>query len=352
MERRPDPSAGSEPAPVGSPRGAGPGCGAGASAATAPPTSIRRVPIGIAAVDGMLGGGIPPGIIVDVFGSHGTGKTQIMMQAAARFAACGKRVLFVDTAGTFRPERVLQMADTSARPEAILSKISVVRIQNVAEQTGVVARLLQPPAQYGPAAGFDLVAVDSLTDLFSYEYSRYGDLRERNRLFFGYMRSLARLAVHRGVTVMTSNVVRTSGDIEVENMAAEVDMFAHVRIHLARGEVDSVVAVAAARAAGKILYGTASCVILDSLRRNGGGGRDGRPDNPDNPDNPDESNLGDNYNDKSDGRAHAGNYGPAHDHKGSGGDAYGVKFSYRIKSDGITTFDRDSDPSRSGINLP
>ena len=351
MERRPDPSAGSEPAPAGSPRGTGPGCDTAASAATAPPTSIRRVPIGIAAVDCMLGGGVPPGIIVDVFGSHGTGKTQIMMQAAARFAACGKRVLFVDTAGTFRPERVLQMAGASAPPEAILSKISVVRVQSVAEQTGVVARLLQPPP-HGPITGFDLVAVDSLTDLFSYEYSRYGDLRERNRLFFGYMRSLARLAVHRGVTVMTSNVVRTSGDVEVENMAAEVDMFAHVRIHLARGEVDSVVAAAAAaaaaaaRAAGKILYGTASCVILDSLRRNGGGGRDGRPDNPD------DSNHGDNYNDKSDGRAHAGNYGPAHDHKGSGGDAYGVKFSYRIKSDGITTFDRDSDPSRSGINLP
>ncbi len=330
MERRPDPSAGSEPAPAGSPRVAGPGCDAAAS-----PTSIRRVPIGIAAVDCMLGGGVPPGIIVDVFGSHGTGKTQIMMQAAARFAACGKRVLFVDTAGTFRPERVLDMAGTSARPEAILSKISVVRVQSVAEQTGVVARLLlqQPQTQHGPAAGFGLVAVDSLTDLFSYEYSRYGDLRERNRLFFGYMRSLARLAVHRGVTVMTSNVVRTSGDVEVENMAAEVDMFAHVRIRLARGEVDS---AAAARAADKVLYGNASCVMLDSLRRN----------------NPDNNNHGDNYNDKSDGRAHAGNYGPAHDHKGSGRDIYGAKFSYRIKSGGITTFDRDSDPSRSGINLP
>lgn len=275
MERRPDPSAGSEPAQAGPPRGAGPGCGAGASAAGAlPTTSIRRVPIGIAAVDGMLGGGVPPGIIVDVFGSHGTGKTQIMMQAAARFAACGKSVLFVDTAGTFRPERVLDMAGASARPEAVLGRISVVRVQSVAEQTGVVARLLQqqpPPPKHGPAAGFDLVAVDSLTDLFSYEYSRYGDLRERNRLFFGYMRSLARLAVHRGVTVMTSNVVRTSGDAEVENMAAEVDMFAHVRIRLEREEEG-----AARRRRGRRLRGFASCVLRDAdcCAGNGDGGRD------------------------------------------------------------------------------
>lgn len=340
MERRPDPSAGSEPAPAGSPRGAGTGCGA-APAAT--PDDARRIPIGIAAVDCMLGGGVPPGIIVDVFGSHGTGKTQIMMQAAARFAACGKRVLFVDTAGTFRPARVLQMAGAPASRESVFGMISVARVQSVAEQVGVVARLLQrqqSPPQYGPAAGFDLVAVDSLTDLFSYEYSRYGDLRERNRLFFGYMRSLARLAVHRGVTIMTSNVVRTSGDVEVENMAAEVDMFAHVRIHLAREELDSAAAAAAASVAGKVLYGHASCVMLDASCRNGGGGS---PNNRD----------GGNHNGKNDGRAHADSYGPARDHKGSSDDeAYGVKFSYRIESGGITTFDRGSGSSRSGIDLP
>ena len=305
MERRPDPSAGSEPAPAGSPRGAGPGRDAGASAAAAPLTSMRRVPIGIAAVDGMLGGGVPPGVIVDVFGSHGTGKTQIMMQAAARFAACGKRILFVDTAGTFRPERVLQMAGAPADRVAILGKISVVRVQSVAEQTGVVCKAaVAAAAAAAGARGVDLVAVDSLTDLFSYEYSRYGDLRERNRLFFGYMRSLARLAVHRGVTVMTSNVVRMSGAVEVENMAAEVDMFAHVRIRLAREEVDSA-DVAATRTDGKVLYGHASCVMLDTLCRNGGNG-----------------------------------------------EAYGVKFSYRIESGGITTSGYDSDSSHSDINLP
>ncbi|MDE0090876.1 MAG: hypothetical protein OXP12_05930 [Thaumarchaeota archaeon] len=324
MERRPD-----------SP--AGPGSGASAAAASG---DARRVPVGIDAVDGMLGGGIPPGIIVDVFGGHGTGKTQIMMQAAARFAARGKRVLFVDTAGTFRPERVLQMAGAPASREAVFGMISVARVQSVAEQEGVAARLLQQP-QHGPAAGFDLVVVDSLTDLFSYEYSRYGSLRERNRLFFGYMRSLARLAVHRGVTIMTSNVVRASGDAEVENMAAEVDMFAHVRIRLARGESGSA-AAAATGAAGKVLYGHASCVMLDSPRRNGDGGRDGRRNNRD-----------DNYNGSNDGGARADNCGPAHYHKGSGGgEDYGVTFSYRIESGGIATFNCDSDPSRSGINLP
>ncbi len=345
MERRPDSLAGSAPAPAESPRRTGPDYGPDASAAAAL-GNARRVPIGIAAVDDMLGGGIPPGIIVDVFGGHGTGKTQIVMQAAAKFAACGKRVLFVDTAGTFRPERVLQMAGASASCEAILGMISVARVQNVAEQESVVARLLQQQPRHEPAE-FEFVAVDSLTDLFSYEYSRYGDLRERNRLFFGYMRSLARLAVHRGVTVMTSNVVRMSGDAEVENMAAEVDMFAHVRIRLAREELDSA-AAATAGAASKVLHGHASCVMLDSSCRNGDGGRDGRHNNRGH------NNHVDNYNDSSDRLAHADNYGPAHDHGGNSGDKeedYGVKFSYRIESGGITTFGYDPGSSRD-INLP
>ena len=221
-----------------------------------------RVPIGVAAIDGLLGGGVPAGIFVDVFGGHGTGKTQMLLQAAARFAGAARRVLYVDTAGTFRPERILQMAPPGCGGgSAILDMISVARVQSVAEQLGVLQRLDSGGRNgRGGGGGFGLVAVDSLTDLFSYEYSRYGDLRERNKSLFRYVRGLARLAVRSRITVMASNVVRVYGDGEVENMADEVGLFAHVRVRLFRDEEDG---------AGGRLRGHAYCAAPAAPGRRG-----------------------------------------------------------------------------------
>ena len=220
----------------------------------------RRVPIGIHAVDDLLKGGVPPGIIVDIFGRHGTGKTQMLLQAAARFSVCDakKRVLYVDTTGTFRPERVLEMAagikDVFNHDALhILDAISVARIQTVSDQIRLAETLL-----YGKCP-YDLVVIDSLTDLFSYEYGRYGDLREKSQKFFRHVRDLARLAARNGVAVMASNMVRasSSNDTEVENMAAEVDLFAHVKIHLVSEARDF--------SARKQLCGYVSCVMCDSI---------------------------------------------------------------------------------------
>ncbi len=231
-------------------------------------TSRRVVAVGVGILDDMFGGGIPSGVIVDVFGRHGTGKTQMLLQAACRFAIYGerRRVLYVDTAGTFRPERIMEMATSLTQNNGqndkiseqqhvnsitdILDAISVARVQSVSEQMRLIEKLL-----YGNCP-FDLVVIDSLTDLFSYEYSRYGDLREKSQKFFRYMRNLARLAVHYGVTVMTSNMVRVFDDKEVENMAAEVDLFSHIKIHLI-SEKDTV-------AQKKQLYGYVSCAIYDN----------------------------------------------------------------------------------------
>ena len=261
-------------------------------------------------------GGIPRGVIVDVFGRHGTGKTQMLLQAASRFAACGKQVLYVDTAGTFRPERVVSMAEASAlggtdsdgmdtnssnsdggmtqdsgitAPD-VLKMISVARIQSVAEQLSVLERLsgclrrdsdndnddddnnnndydstwrYNDLAPYGQNSSnnkttdaFDLVIIDGLTDLFSYEYSRYGDLRERNSIFFWYMRGLARLAVCGNITIMVSNMVRTSpkDKLDSEIMAAEARLFSHARIHLQRNDDPS---------AKKRFWACASCIMQD-----------------------------------------------------------------------------------------
>jgi DNA repair protein RadA/Sms len=64
----------------------------GLEGTAAPPP---RVPTGSAELDRVLGGGIVPASAVLVGGDPGIGKSTILLQAAARIAAAGRRVLYV-----------------------------------------------------------------------------------------------------------------------------------------------------------------------------------------------------------------------------------------------------------------
>lgn len=198
---------------------------------------------GIAGIDGPLGGGLRRGIVADVYGPPASGKTQLAYRACASAAAAGRRVLFVDAKGEFRPERVLGMARGlgaagGAGPGELLDRIAVFRAASTAEQAQAVGRM----------AGFDLAVVDGLTDLFTFEF----DMRERggppgrrrrraaarHLQFSGYARDLSAAASKEGAAVLATNSVRSAGDgsgRRVESLGAAVSLFAHARMRLDPG---------------------------------------------------------------------------------------------------------------------
>ena len=66
-------------------------------------------------IDRLLGGGIRTGMVTDIFGQSGTGKSQLCFMLCASYAKYSKQedtILFIDTAGTFRPERISEIAGT------------------------------------------------------------------------------------------------------------------------------------------------------------------------------------------------------------------------------------------------
>ena len=71
---------------------------------------------GSRALDELLGGGIETQAITEFAGEYGTGKTQICLtlsvlaQQTPEEGGLGGRVLYIDTEGTFVPERVYQIA--------------------------------------------------------------------------------------------------------------------------------------------------------------------------------------------------------------------------------------------------
>ena len=179
---------------------------------------------GLKKIDNFLSGGIPDGVIVDIFGGNGTGKTQLLLQLSINSIKNGGKVLFLDTTGGFRPERILEIQKKSNSNLNLLNNIIVSRITNTSEQINSFKNFKEN--------NFSLIIIDNITDLFSYEYKNNQSIFKKNSLFMKYMRELSLYAVTHKVPIVITNMIRNSNEQEVENMSTAIDLFTHIKIHL------------------------------------------------------------------------------------------------------------------------
>ena len=133
-------------------------------------------------------------MITDIYGESGSGKSQLCFTLCANCASEGGAAVFVDTAGTFRPERVVQISGS----QSTLEKIMFVRALNTLDQANAVRKILD----MGPR----LVVFDTLTSLFSAEY--FGPAR--HLAVMKHMHELALAAINAGCSVVVTNMVRNA----------------------------------------------------------------------------------------------------------------------------------------------
>lgn len=179
---------------------------------------------GLQKLDKFLSGGIPNSVIVDIFGGNGTGKTLLLLQLSINSIKNGGNVLYLDTTGGFRPERILEIQKESKILSNLLEKITVSRITNTSEQIKTIQNLEKNI--------FSLIVIDNITDLFSYEYQKDESTLKKNSLFMKYMHDLSKLAITKKIPIVITNMIRNIEDKEVENMKSAIDPFTHIKIHL------------------------------------------------------------------------------------------------------------------------
>ena len=179
---------------------------------------------GLAGLDSLLGGGIAGGIITDIFGPGGSGKTQLAMQICTN--AIHEKIIYHDTSGSFRPERMLQLMHARQLAPNLLDNITVARARNISEQTSHLKNI----SQVNPG----LVVIDNITDLFSFEYSKESNSLEKHVKFMEYMHSLSLLCIKNKIPVVITNVVRRSGEQDVENLDKSISIFTHKKIRLSK----------------------------------------------------------------------------------------------------------------------
>lgn len=180
---------------------------------------------GLEKLDKSLSGGIPDGVIVDIFGKNGTGKTQLLLQLTINSIKKGGHVLYFDTTGGFRPERILDIQKESQSQSDFLNQITVSRLTNTHEQINSIKNIEK---------NFSLIVIDNVTDLFSFEYQKDESIFEKNSLFMKYMHDLADFAVSNRIPIVVTNMIRNLEGKEIENMKSAIDPFTHIKIHLTK----------------------------------------------------------------------------------------------------------------------
>lgn len=156
--------------------------------------NVLKVTTGSSALDRILGGGIETASITELFGEFRTGKTQlahtlcVTSQLSYSMKGGQGKVIYLDTEGNFRPERIEAIAQRfGLDSDQTLDNIIICRVFSHEEQMEIVKPIaaLLADLDQGP---FRLLIVDSIIALFRVEFSGRGELSERQQKLGQHLR--------------------------------------------------------------------------------------------------------------------------------------------------------------------
>jgi len=177
--------------------------------------SMLRCSSGSTALDELLLGGVETQAVTEFYGEFGSGKSQIChtLCATARqpIAAGGLDggVIYIDTEGTFRPERVEQIARARGLdPSQILKSVAVCKIYNSSHLELIIKDL----GKYINDFKAKMVIIDSIISLHRAEYAGRGTLADRQQRLNNMLHKLVRLTEIYNIAIVITNQVQSSPD--------------------------------------------------------------------------------------------------------------------------------------------
>ncbi|VVB80068.1 DNA repair and recombination protein RadA [uncultured archaeon] len=214
--------------------------------------NVTYVTTGSKSLNDLLGGrGVESRAITEAYGAFGSGKTQLGLTLAVNVqlpiekgGANGKTV-FIDTEGTFRPQRIKQIADKlGLNPETVLKNILVARAFNSDHQILLLEKVAEMIKNGEP---IKMVIIDSLTAHFRAEFAGRGQLADRQQKLNRYLHDLMKLAETHNLAVYVTNQVMANpammfGDPTTAIGGNIVGHASTYRMYLRRGKAGSRVA--------------------------------------------------------------------------------------------------------------
>jgi DNA repair protein RadA len=212
--------------------------------------SVERLTTGSSSLDRILGGGLEAGAVTEVFGEFGSGKSQLAHQLSVNVQLPRERgglegeAVYIDTEGTFRPERIVQMATALALdPARTLERIHAARALTTDHQL-LLADKVEEICGRRPVR---LVVVDSVSALFRTEFCGRGTLAERQQKLGRHIARLHEIAERRNAVVLVTNQVQARPDVMFGDPTRPVGghVLGHavtVRVYLKKGKDEARIA--------------------------------------------------------------------------------------------------------------
>ena len=171
-------------------------------------------------------------------------ETAVTVQLPKEKGGLEGNCLYIDSENSFRPERVIQIAQhLGLEPESVLKNIFVARAYNADHQM----LLAEKAAEMIKEKNIKLLIVDSLIAQFRSEFIGRGMLADRQQKLNKHLRTLAKLAEMNNIAVLVTNQVMQRPDILFGDPTAPVggEILAHAaktRIYLRKSKEDKRVA--------------------------------------------------------------------------------------------------------------
>ncbi len=149
--------------------------------------------------DTLLGGGLQSRCITHIYGSPGSGKTNIALMATANAVKNGK-VIYIDSEGSFSVERLRQIS--GEKIDEVLKNLMLIEPVEFDEQNVAIKKL----NEIVPKSNASLVIVDSIAVFYRLEEDK--DIRGLGR----QLSQLLRIARRYDIPVLITNQVYTDID--------------------------------------------------------------------------------------------------------------------------------------------
>ena len=177
--------------------------------------AILRCSTGAKALDDLLLGGIETQAITEFYGEFGSGKSQIchtlcaMAQLPVEQGGLGSGAILIDTEGTFRPERIDQIARARGLDsDELLKHVHIAKAYNSSH----LELLIKDLGKFIEQFNAKLIIIDSIISLHRAEFAGRGTLADRQQRLNQLLHRLVRIAEIYGVAIVITNQVQSTPD--------------------------------------------------------------------------------------------------------------------------------------------